>query len=176
MNQLILQSARLHVTAQPLDTASFAPFGEVLGNRSENRRQDYALQFATDPVKVRQQLWVNRLPQWRGGPVTIDIMERHPWSAQTFVPMRSGRCLIVVAPAAADGSADLTGLSAFVSDGLQGVTYRPDIWHYTFTSLDGPNEVVVLMGYCEQGGDTVVENISRPVTVGAVNDVQGATP
>lgn len=171
MNQQMFGSETLHVTAQPLDKSNFAPFGEVLDNRGDKRRQDYAVQFATDPPTGHQQMWVNRLPQWCGGPVTIDMMERHPRSAQTFVPMRSGRCLIVVAPAIADGSPDLTSLRAFVSDGVQGVTYRPDIWHYTFTSLDGPNEVVVLMRYFGQGNDTVVEHITRPVTVGFAQEV-----
>jgi ureidoglycolate lyase len=92
-------------------------------------------------------------------------MESHPYSAQTFVPMQPGRCLVAVAFSGPDGKPDLSTLRAFVTEGGQGVSYRPNVWHYAFTSLDGPNEVVVIMGYSDRGGDTVIERLTQPVEI-----------
>jgi len=154
----------MQIAAEPISVESFAAYGELLENKTDQRRNDFAVQFATYP-DIAPQLWVNRLPRCSDTSVLIDVMENHPYSAQTFVPMQSGRCLVVVALGGADGKPDLSTLRAFVTAGGQGVSYLPKVWHYTFSSLDGPNEVVVIMGNTGRGDDTVIEHISRPVEV-----------
>jgi len=155
------------LTAEVISATQFAAFGELLENKTDQRRQDFSLQFA---VGVQPQLWVNRLRAYTGRQILVDVMESHPHSTQTFVPMQPGRCLIVVAPSGADGKPDISALRAFVTKGGQGISYRPNVWHYTFTSLDGPNEVVVIMGYGSASGDTIIEPLVHPV---AVNFQQG---
>ncbi len=150
------------LAAEPISAATFAPYGEVLENKTALRRQDYALQFAG---ATRPRLWVNRLAQVDTFPVLVDQMESHPHSAQTFVPMQGGRCLVAVALSGSGGHPDLSTLRVFLTDGGQGVTYRPNVWHYTFSSIDGPNEVVVIMGYTGRDDDTVVVTLSEPVEV-----------
>ena len=160
------------LAAEPISAERFAAFGELLENKTDLRRQDFNLQFASDN---RPQLWVNRLPQVADPVVLVDMMESHPHSAQTFVPMQAGRCLVVVAPGGADGRPDLGALRAFLTQGGQGVSYRPNVWHYTFTSVDGPNEVVVMMGHTGRGDDTVIAHLEQPVEV-TIADLVTATP
>ncbi|WP_156414326.1 ureidoglycolate lyase [Bordetella sp. N] len=150
------------LAAQALDASAFASFGEVLENRGDTRRRDFSLQFAQ---ANNPRLWVNRLSASPPGPVLVNEMERHPNSAQTFVPMHAGRCLVVVALSDEEGNLDGTSVRAFITDGSQGVTYRPNVWHYSFTSLDGPNEVVVIMGHMDQRTDTEVRVMHEPVHV-----------
>ena len=161
----------MQIKAEPISSAGFAAYGELLENKTDQRRKDFTVQFATYP-DIAPQLWVNRLARCTDTAVLIDVMENHPYSAQTFVPMQPGRCLVVVALGGADGKPDLSTLRAFVTAGGQGVSYLPKVWHYTFSSLDGPNEVVVIMGNTGRGDDTVIEKISRPVEVVFSGDQQ----
>lgn len=160
-----LADATITITAQPIDSEVFAEYGELLENKSELRRRDFHTQFSPGANSLSLQLWVNRLAQHREAFVIVDALENHPHSAQTFVPMQPGRCLVAVALPDADGKPALSTLRAFVTEGGQGVTYRPAVWHYTFTSLDSPNEVIVIMGQSGQGDDTVIERLAQHVTV-----------
>jgi len=150
------------LAVEPLTGESFAAFGEVLENKTAVRRRDFKLQFATDNGP---RLWVNRINRLEENPVRVQEMECHPHSAQTFVPMQPGRCLVVVALSGSDGKIDLSSMRAFLSSGGQGVTYRPHVWHYTFSSMDGPNEVAVIMGYTGRDDDTALIQLETPVEV-----------
>lgn len=150
------------LAAEPISADNFAVFGELLENKTDQRRRDFHLPSAGI---YRPQLWVNRLPRVSDALVLVDVMESHPYSVQTFVPMQPGRCLVVVAPMGENGKPDMAGLRAFLTQGGQGVSYRPNVWHYTFSSIDGPNEVVVMMGYTGRGDDTVLETLATPVQV-----------
>lgn len=70
------------------------------------------------------------------------ILERHPYTSQTFVPMglafddTSTRYLVIVAPTLPPrqafpdtGPPDLCNLQAFVAHGRQAVTYEAGTWH-----------------------------------------------
>ncbi|SCU94671.1 LANO_0E07624g1_1 [Lachancea nothofagi CBS 11611] len=64
---------------------------------------------------------------------SIKVLEKHPFSSQTFVPM--GRCadnlayLVVVALPDNQGGPDLSTLKAFTCKGSQAVTYGAGVWH-----------------------------------------------
>lgn len=90
--------------------------------------------------------------------LAISVLERHPFTTQTFVPLLSSAStyLVVVAPSlpssrevehlpAAAGSQmpgrglpDLGRLRAFIATGAQAVTYGPGIWHAPMAALGPP--------------------------------------
>jgi len=78
-------------------------------------------------------------------PLKSETMERHEFSSQSFVPVDVGRWLIVVAPHAAKGGPDMAAARAFIANGQQGVTYKPDTWHHGLTTLDKPGRFAVFM-------------------------------
>jgi ureidoglycolate lyase len=78
-------------------------------------------------------------------PLKADLLERHEFSSQTFVPIDVARWLIVVAPHAKVGGPDLAAVRAFIATGRQGVTYKPDTWHHGLTVLDKPGRFAVFM-------------------------------
>ncbi len=72
----------------------------------------------------------------------VTILERHPYTTQTFVPLcpdsHRARYLVIVAPTLADGSSrppDVRGLRAFVARGDQAVTYGAATWHAPMAAL-----------------------------------------
>ncbi|KAI1211636.1 uncharacterized protein F4807DRAFT_418503 [Annulohypoxylon truncatum] len=88
----------------------------------------------------------------------VKILERHPFTTQTFVPLGASaetRYLVIVAPSRAPSAADedfpvpeggslpgrglpdLRGLRAFVATGAQAVTYGAGTWHAPMAAL-GP--------------------------------------
>ena len=92
-----------------------------------------ALQFHTNSVAVSE------------GPISLDRMERHPHSAQVFVPMAVSRYLVTVMPAALDGAPDPAGILCMVLPGTVGVIYRKNVWHSGVTVLDTDGSFAVLM-------------------------------
>jgi ureidoglycolate lyase len=105
-------------------------YEEALGNLRPHARPSLSMTFRV-PTADR--------------PLKSELLERHEFSSQSFVPVDVGRWLIVVAPHARAGGPDMTGLQAFIADGSQGVTYRPNTWHHGLTTLDRPGRFAVFM-------------------------------
>ena len=85
-------------------------------------------------------------------PMQVKILERHPHSSQTFIPVKAARYLVIVAPDKPDGSPDLEGARCFLADGRQGITYRRGLWHHDMTVLDDTAEMAILM-WCDGSSD-----------------------
>lgn len=157
--------AAQHIDVKPLSANAFEAYGEVLENKTEQRRRDFSMPFAGLDAGTTPRFWINRLQPSRTRPIVIDTMECHPHSHQTFIPMREVPYLIAVALPGEDGLPNLATLSAFTSNGGQGVCYRRSVWHFAFTSLDDVNEVAVIMADSGRSDDTVVIRLARPITV-----------
>src|SRR4051812_28397443 len=98
-------------------------------------------------------------------PLQVIALERHPYSAQTFVPLDPGRYLAIVCQAGAQGQPDLNTLQAFLADGRQSVTYARNVWHHSMTVLDSGMEFAVAMGMTGRGDDDVFWDLDRAVTI-----------
>ena len=98
-------------------------------------------------------MWVSSVEGPRRLPLRIERLERHPYSAQTFIPLAVSRYLIVVAPQAEGGQPDTAGLQAFIAAGSKGVCYRRGVWHHGLTALDTPAEFAILMSMRGEGDD-----------------------
>ena len=79
-------------------------------------------------------------------PLGIDMMERHPFGSQAFVPLQGRPFLVVV-------SKDLDGVpgtpQAFFAHGNQGVNYAANIWHHPLLALEPDSDFLVV----DRGGD-----------------------
>lgn len=81
--------------------------------------------------------------QLKSGTYTAKVLERHPFTTQTFVPMGQDlhKVSYIVIVAKTDYSTDQnlpdpTSLQAFVCQGNQSVTYGPGIWHAPMVVID----------------------------------------
>lgn len=124
--------------------------------RSGKEARSVVNMFVCRPIKLRGEEGVE------GGVLAVRILERHPYTPQTFVPMGLGKedrgtCyLVIVAPTLHDGSRpmhapkgtgppDLENVQAFIARGDQAVTYGPGTWHAPMVVLgEQPIEFVVV--------------------------------
>jgi ureidoglycolate lyase len=138
--------------AEPLDAAAFAPFGFLVSaglgaghsaNQGTATRFDFCAELESTRPLARPNLAVFRSAA-RPLPVTIRLLEQHPCSTQTFLPMVCSRFLVVVAPSGTDGAPHLAGLRAFIARAGQGITYRRGVWHHPIIALDADADFAML--------------------------------
>ena len=156
--------AALAIVAEPLSAEAFTPFGDVIQHGGPDGRWLMPAAFASrDGAQPR--LWVNRVPLAEGSRVQVTTVERHPFSAQNFLPLRGGRWLVVVAEGGPDAAPPPERMRAFVTNAHQGVTYRPGTWHHGLLALDEVAEVAVVMCLRGLDDDTQVIRLARPVAI-----------
>jgi ureidoglycolate lyase len=135
----------MDITPQALSREAFAPFGDVIEIPDHAGRTYYEESLGNLRADARPSLSVTLKAETPDRPLRADLLERHEFSSQTFVPIDVQRWLIVVAPHAAAGGPDLGGVRAFLATGRQGVTYKPNTWHHGLTVLDRPGRFAVFM-------------------------------
>ena len=135
----------MEIVPQPLTKEAFAPFGEVIDVPTAAGRVYYDEALGNLRPHATASLSMALREPTPDRPLKSETMERHEFSSQSFVPVDVGRWLIVVAPHAAQGGPDMAGARAFVANGQQGVTYKPDTWHHGLTTLDRPGSFAVFM-------------------------------
>lgn len=119
---------------QPITPAAFASYGWMLGKpfptdaaipAFTNPATDFWREHVFDPGQDGEPeiLWVN----YRNAD-NVSQLEKHLRTQQAIVPL-TGSIVHIVARSAADGSPDLTTLSAFMVRPGQGLCMAPDCWH-----------------------------------------------
>lgn len=79
-------------------------------------------------------------------PLAIDMMERHPFGSQAFIPLQ-GRLFLVVVSKDVDGVPGKP--QAFLAKGNQGVNYAANTWHHPLLALEPDSDFLVV----DRGGD-----------------------
>jgi ureidoglycolate lyase len=153
------------VQLEPLSPQAFAPFGDVAARPTGMRRRYLPTALDTADEAKAISLWISSAAATATLPLRLTALERHPYSAQTFVPLDSGRYLAIVCKAGATGQPDLNTLRAFVADGRQSVTYARNVWHHSMTVLDPGMEFAVAMGMTGRGDDDVFVDLDAAVTI-----------
>ena len=155
----------MSIAAMPLTADAFAPFGTVVAHRGDAPLMSYPDALEHTAEAANPTMAILRVTAAFEGPVTIPRLERHPYSAQTFLPLQGGKSLLVVCGTQADGRPDLSDVRAFVAASDQGVTYRRNVWHRSVTALEAPSEFVVLMAQTGRGDDNVFYDLDQPLIV-----------
>ena len=134
----------MNLTAQPLTTAAFAPFGEVLDatgdfrliNQGFCRRHHDRARIDTG-ADARTGISVF-LAEPRALPYAFDLIERHPDGSQAFLPMTEHPFLVIVT----EGPQTLP--RAFLTNGAQGINLHRGTWHGVLTPLHAPGLFAVV--------------------------------
>ena len=143
----------MHIDPQPLTREAFAPFGDVIDVPNEPGRTYYEDALGNLRPDAHASLSLAFRAETPDRPLKAELLERHEFSSQTFVPIGVARWLIVVAPHASAGGPDLSGVKAFIANGQQGVTYKANTWHHGLTVLDKPGRFAVFMWRVGGKGD-----------------------
>jgi ureidoglycolate lyase len=134
------------IKTQPLTSAAFAPYGEVLEcsgesitiNQGNCQRFHDLAGLDMDGGQVGISLFQAKL---RSLPYDLDLMERHPLGSQAFIPMSEDGFLILVAD---DDDGVPVNIQAFVSAPNQGINLHKNVWHGVLTPLSGSGMFVVV--------------------------------
>lgn len=155
------------IAARPLTAAAFAPYGDVVEAGGQGRwiNAGHAWRCETgapvlDTAGGHAALAVFRV-RARDAAGPWQVLERHRLGSQTFVPLGTGRCLVIVA--LGDTAPDPSTLSAFVTRAGQGWTLAPGTWHHALIALDDADVVVL-----ERAADTAdceEAHLDAPVSV-----------
>jgi len=164
--------APVSLTPIPLSSEAFAPYGAVLRHGRPIRVNDGLAERRDATVSLPclepdAQLCLSVFDVGvRPLPFTIAMFERHPHSAQAFLPVTECRALVVVAGTAVDGGVDLDTLQAFAAAPGEGVMYAPGVWHLGLTSLDQPGQFHMAM-WSGALPDTEMLALPQPATIEA---------
>ena len=74
-------------------------------------------------------------------PMKINMMEKHPLSSQSFVPMAETTFLVFVAPKGK--RPDTKKIKSFIVPKQTGINYKPGIWHFPLISTKNMNFLVI---------------------------------
>ena len=149
----------LTLHAERISNEAFAPFGTLLDPAIDRSRVDFAGPTTNDRAAARANLAIVRPPVVASG-VVIDIVERHPFSTQAFMPLDVVAYVIVVAPDDAVGQADLDRARAFTVPGTMGIVYGVGTWHVGMSVLGLPGGMAMLVH--EDGTDGDCEYVTVP--------------
>lgn len=141
---------------EPLTKESFARFGFVLmaergdvvgkpANRNTAKRYDWLGSLENRrPDGAKLNVCLFRCAPIATSHVRVDLLEKHPKSSQTFVPMNARRYLVLVAEPN-EVRPDLSTLRAFLATGQQGISYAPGVWHHPLLALDEETDFACLV-------------------------------
>ena len=160
------------IIAEPLNADSFSQFGEVVGRPPEGVREFFNERLENNRSSARVDLSLATIRPVDKLPLHATVMERHPFSSQTFLPLKASRYFVIVAPDSDDGGPDLSGVRAFVSGSEQGITYRCGVWHHGMTVLDETAVMAVLMWCDGSSGDEEFLDIDTPFDVVLPTDTE----
>lgn len=135
----------MNIRLEPLTEAAMAPFGAVIKPPARpGDRNSFTSWLGSKRIGMTPRLHIN-LVSAATLPCPIDKLERHPHTAQIFIPLEVARYIVVVAPDATAGGPDMTRLQALLAPGNLGVLYRQGVWHAGAIVLDRPGSFGVLM-------------------------------
>ena len=150
--------------AEWITEAAFAPYGTLIRHNGDVGRHYLDTALADIEDSARPRLWVNRID---AAPPEIALreVERHPFSAQSFLPLSGTVLLMAVCAAGADGLPDADDLKVFLLPPGTGIIYRRGVWHHGMLSPHGPCDVAVIMGEHPDKEDTQWHTLPHPVHV-----------
>ena len=140
----------MKISPIPLTKKNFDKYGKVISIKDSDSiliNNGYAQKYFGQCVmdvneKDGKSILHIYLAKQRSFPLKINMLEKHPYFSQTFMP-RSAKPFLVVVALGKD-KPDLSTLKAFITDGNQGVFYNRGIWHFPLISIDDNEQFIVI--------------------------------
>ncbi len=148
----------------PLTAAAIEPLASLL--RAEHGKYTELPQVLEPGDTPGRHGFAILCPEPIDGPAfSIRALERHPHSAQSFMPIRGDRWIVVLAPSLADGTPDVANMRAFLAGPEDAICIHRNVWHAGLTVLDGPAEFGMMMWRTDAGDDGIVHELATPITL-----------
>ena len=123
---------------------NFKPYGHILDVADAKPRLNFCVDFINERADAKLNLALIQAPMITL-PFAYDVLERHPFSEQIFIPLSSTTSLIIVAESNNQKQPDLETLKAFIVPPGLGIVYRSDTWHTGMAALEGPSHYAMLI-------------------------------
>ena len=137
------------IRPQPLTSAAFSPFGDVLeaqGVTPKLINQGNTQKFADLATVSMASSDHAQISIYRSCaidlPFEIEGMERHPLGSQAFFPLHDRPFPVIVALPASSPEAGT--IRAFITNGKQGVNILPGVWHHYQLTLEEDSDYIVI--------------------------------
>jgi len=145
------------INVERLTRGNFEPFGQVI--EAEHYAEMITINdgFATRyhdlaEVDVSRSAGRPLINIFRGRPrplpIAVHMMERHPLGTQAFVPLHQDPFLIVAAPVG--DIIEPEKISAFITNGRQGINYGINVWHFPLLVLGSDEKDFLVV---DRGGE-----------------------
>lgn len=162
-----------NIEIQPLTQDSFAPFGDVIEKSGKDfipinqglTERYHALslaQISGEQVAVGMSIFHNLFATQI--PFQIEMLERHPYGSQSFIPLQQQKFIIVVALPFDQTRPDEQLIYAFISNGQQGITYHQGVWHHPLITLEANSDFLVV-DRIGGGSNCDVHHLSQPLWI-----------
>ncbi|MGE0314217.1 MAG: ureidoglycolate lyase [Lautropia sp.] len=153
------------IRTEPISARAFEPFGELLEAPAHPGRTYFNRALGNARASAPLSLSLSRLEPTPARSLDVQMLERHEFSSQSFLPLDASRYLVIVAPHAAGPHPDPDAIRAFVVPGHQGISYAMNVWHHGMVVLDRPARFAVVMWRDGGAGDEQFVPLDRPVRV-----------
>ena len=77
----------------------------------------------------------------RNFPLTINMLENHPYSSQTFIPLQQTTFIVVVAPISK--IPDINLIEAFIISPEEGINFKSKVWHFPLIATEDSNFLTI---------------------------------
>ena len=144
----------MKILAKPLTRGAFEPFGEIIEadgadsfpiNNGKCVRFDDLANVEAEGPNARVLISIFR-GQPYAFPLTLSLVERHPFGSQAFMPLDGRPFLVAVCHDTVEGPGEP---AVFVTGPGQGVNYARNVWHAVLTPIGAQQDFIVV----DRGGD-----------------------
>ncbi|MGU3574427.1 ureidoglycolate lyase, partial [Brucellaceae bacterium C25G] len=133
------------IEIRPLDAEHFAPYGDILCktqaptayhiNQGNCLRHHDLAKVEVTGTNARVLINIFSAKPY-ALPLELNMVERHPYGSQAFMPLSSEPFLVIVAD---DKNGTPLRPKAFITKGGQGINIHRNIWHGVLTPLSKPS-------------------------------------
>ncbi len=74
-------------------------------------------------------------------PLRINMLENHPFSSQTFIPLQKTTFIVVVAPISK--IPDINLIEAFIISPEEGINFKSKVWHFPLIATEDSNFLTI---------------------------------
>ena len=162
----------MRLNLKKINKENFSQYGQLISTKdikSKNINSDTTKSFY-DLVDIEilgenNQCRINIFKaKKRKFPLEINMLENHPFSSQSFIPLQNTSFIVVVAPIS--NTPNLKLLEAFIVPTEEGINFKPKVLHFPLIAIENSNFLTIdkkdyknnLEIYKFQNNDTILLN------------------
>jgi ureidoglycolate lyase len=151
----------------PFDEAALEPYCTIIRPPLERgQRQFYTAWLGEPDPGMSIRLHTNKMDPI-ALPYSVPKLERHPRTAQIFIPLDVSRYVVLVAPTRGGGDPNVAEALAMIVPGNRGIAFVKGAWHAGASVLDRTGSFCVLHYRDDTPADDEVLTLQHPISVRA---------